>query len=175
MSLSFLLLFLDIPGHAFFHNEYSFLMSDNNDLSQYGHQVSLVLKEKCTFKIYFQVDYHWSHSSHLAHTYLVCSVSRGACVTTSHTPGNVGFPGGASCTGPAGHCTRHRRCECHPWVGKIPWRRAWQPTPVFLPGEFHRGAWWATVYGVTKNQTQLKRLSTYTHVPMKLQMLGRHQ
>ena len=22
-------------------------------------------------------------------------------------------------------------------VGKIPWRRAWQPTPVFLPGEFH--------------------------------------
>ena len=24
-----------------------------------------------------------------------------------------------------------------PWVGKIPWRRAWQPTPVFLPGEAH--------------------------------------
>ena len=24
-----------------------------------------------------------------------------------------------------------------PWVGKIPWRRAQQPTPVFLPGEFH--------------------------------------
>ena len=24
-----------------------------------------------------------------------------------------------------------------PWVGKIPWRRAWQPTPVFLPGESH--------------------------------------
>ena len=23
-----------------------------------------------------------------------------------------------------------------PWVGKIPWRREWQPTPVFLPGEF---------------------------------------
>ena len=22
-----------------------------------------------------------------------------------------------------------------PWVGKMPWRRAWQPTPVFLPGE----------------------------------------
>ena len=22
-----------------------------------------------------------------------------------------------------------------PWIGKIPWRRAWQPTPVFLPGE----------------------------------------
>ena len=25
-----------------------------------------------------------------------------------------------------------------PWFGKIPWRREWQPTPVFLPGEFHR-------------------------------------
>ena len=24
-----------------------------------------------------------------------------------------------------------------PWVGKIPWRREWQPTPVFLSGEFH--------------------------------------
>ena len=27
------------------------------------------------------------------------------------------------------------RPRFHPWVGKIPWRRAWQPTPVFLPGE----------------------------------------
>ena len=24
-----------------------------------------------------------------------------------------------------------------PWVGKIPWRRKWLPTPVFLPGEYH--------------------------------------
>ena len=24
-----------------------------------------------------------------------------------------------------------------PWIGKISWRRAWQPTPVFLPGEFN--------------------------------------
>ena len=24
-----------------------------------------------------------------------------------------------------------------PWAGKIPWTRKWQPTPVFLPGEFH--------------------------------------
>ena len=27
------------------------------------------------------------------------------------------------------------RPGCDPWVGKIPWKRAWQPTPVFLPGE----------------------------------------
>ena len=25
----------------------------------------------------------------------------------------------------------------HPWVGKIPWRRKWQPTPVRWPGKFH--------------------------------------
>ena len=30
-----------------------------------------------------------------------------------------------------------RRPRFDPWVVKIPWRRAWQPTPVFLPGEFH--------------------------------------
>ena len=28
------------------------------------------------------------------------------------------------------------QCEFHPWVGKLPWRRRWQLTPVFLPGEF---------------------------------------
>ena len=27
------------------------------------------------------------------------------------------------------------RCGFNPWVGKIAWRRAWQPTPVFSPGE----------------------------------------
>ena len=29
------------------------------------------------------------------------------------------------------------RPKFNPWVGKIPWRREWLPTPVFLPGEFH--------------------------------------
>ena len=30
-----------------------------------------------------------------------------------------------------------RRCRFDPWVRKIPWKRKWQPTPVFLPGKFH--------------------------------------
>ena len=34
-------------------------------------------------------------------------------------------------------CRRHKRHRFDPWVGKIPWRRAWQPTTVFLPGESH--------------------------------------
>ena len=32
---------------------------------------------------------------------------------------------------------RRKRHGFNPWVGKIPWRRARQPTPVFLPGESH--------------------------------------
>ena len=34
-------------------------------------------------------------------------------------------------------CRKHKRRGFDPWVGKIPWRKAWQPTPVFLPGESH--------------------------------------
>ena len=48
------------------------------------------------------------------------------------------------------------------WVRKIPCRRKWQPTPVFLPGEStDRGAWWATVHVVTKSQTR-QQLSIFT-------------
>ena len=56
-------------------------------------------------------------------------------------------------------------CEFDPWVGKIPWRRKWQPTPVFLPGESHRerslGVYspWSW-----KNLTRLKQLSMHTLV-----------
>ena len=32
-------------------------------------------------------------------------------------------------------CRKHKRCRFDPWVWKISWRRAWQPTPVFFPGE----------------------------------------
>ena len=34
-------------------------------------------------------------------------------------------------------CLECRRLGFNPWVGKIPWSRKWQPTPVFLLGEFH--------------------------------------
>ena len=48
---------------------------------------------------------------------------------------NRGFPGGARGKEPACQCRRCRRCRFDPWVWKIPWRRSWQPTPVFLSGE----------------------------------------
>ena len=55
----------------------------------------------------------------------------------------------------------------HNWVTSLSlfifmhWRRKWQPTPVFLPGESRdRGAWWAAVYGVAQSRTRLRRLSS---------------
>ena len=47
------------------------------------------------------------------------------------------FPGGARGKKPACQCRICKRREFDPWVGKIPWRRAWQPTLVFLPEESH--------------------------------------
>ena len=44
-------------------------------------------------------------------------------------------PGGPTGKEPTCHCRRQKRRTFNPWVGKIPWRRAWQPTPVFLPEE----------------------------------------
>ena len=48
-----------------------------------------------------------------------------------------GSPGGTSGEEPACPYRRHTRCGFDPWVGKIPWRRTWQPTAVFLPGKSH--------------------------------------
>ena len=49
----------------------------------------------------------------------------------------VGFPGGTRGEEPASQCKRHKRRGFSPWGGKIPWGRAWQLTPVFLPEESH--------------------------------------
>ena len=58
-----------------------------------------------------------------------------------------GFPGGASGEEPAFQCRRHKKLGFDPWIRKVPWRRAWQSTPVFLPRESHgqrslAGIWW---------------------------------
>ena len=49
----------------------------------------------------------------------------------------LGFQVGASGKEPACQCRRCKRGRFDPCVRKIPWRRAWQPTAVFLPGEPH--------------------------------------
>ena len=53
-----------------------------------------------------------------------------------------GFQGGASGKEPACQCRRCQRCGFRSWVRTIPCRRAWQPTPVFMPGESHGQRAW---------------------------------
>ena len=54
-------------------------------------------------------------------------------------PGTTpGFPDGANGKEPDCQCRRHKRGGFNPWAGKMPWRRAWQPTSIFLPRESHR-------------------------------------
>ena len=56
------------------------------------------------------------------------------------------WPGGKE---PACQC---RRCRFSPWVGKILWRRKWQPSPLVSPRESHgEDPWQATARGVTKS------------------------
>ena len=65
--------------------------------------------------------------------YPFCNHTLILLVTELHTV----FPGGSSGKEPVCRCRRCKSCGFNPWVGKIPWRRAWQPTPILLPGKFH--------------------------------------
>ena len=59
----------------------------------------------------------------------------------------TGFPGGVSDKEPTCQCRIPKRWGFGPWLRKIPWRRAWQVTPVFLPGKPHGqkpGGLWST-------------------------------
>ena len=49
----------------------------------------------------------------------------------------LGFPSGSVVKQSACQYRRLRVCSFDTWVRKIPWRRTWQPTPVFLPGKSH--------------------------------------
>ena len=62
----------------------------------------------------------WSvHSSNPSYSHICCKL---LCI----------FPGGTSGKELACQCRRHKRLRFDPSVRKVPWRRAWQPTPVFL-------------------------------------------
>ena len=62
---------------------------------------------------------------------------------------------------PANARDLYKRCEFDPWVGKIPWRRAWQPLQYpCLEDPMDRGAWRVSVHGVARSRTQLKQVST---------------
>ena len=75
-----------------------------------------------------RIDYQWP-----MYSVRTAALSLGWYDTRS----TAGFPGGAGGKESAWQCRRCRRCGFDPWVGKIPWRREWHPTPVLLPGESH--------------------------------------
>ena len=83
----------------------------------------------------------------LQYSCLENTIDRGAWRATAHGVATVrhdlvtkppqpemGFPSGSDCKESAYKC---RKPRFNPWVRKILWRREWQLTPVFLPGEFH--------------------------------------
>ena len=75
----------------------------------------------------------------------------------------VGFPGGISGKEPSCQCRRQKRHKFDPWVGKIPWRTAWQPTPVLLPGESHG---WRTLAGYSLwscKESNVTEVTSHTH------------
>ena len=80
------------------------------------------------------------------------------------------FPGDASGKEPACHCRGHKRSRFNPQVGKIPWRRAQKPAPVFLPGESHRqrslegyGPWVRKELDTTEATQHTHSTHTHTH------------
>ena len=73
---------------------------------------------------------------------------------------NRGFPGGSVVKNPPAMQETSGRHGFDPWVRKIPWRRAWQYIPVFLPEKSHGQRslvgllWWASsVHRVAKSDT----------------------
>ena len=75
----------------------------------------------------------------------------------------LGFPGGASSKEPACQCRKPKRCRLDPGSGRSPGGGDSNPLQYsWLENPMDRGAWWATVHGVTSSQMQLNWLSMHT-------------
>ena len=87
----------------------------------------------------------------------------------------MGFPSSSGGKESVCLCRRYKRWGFHPWVGKIPWRRPWQPTPVFLPGESHgqRSLVYTTWGFKESDSTECAPTHTHsTHTQVKCQVLA---
>ena len=71
------------------------------------------------------------------------------------------FPDGSSGKEPTCQSRTFRRCRFNPWVGKIPWMRKWQPTPIILSGISH-GQWSLVGY----SPYSWKESDTTEHAPI---------
>ena len=80
---------------------------------------------------------------------------------------SLGFPGCAVVKESACQCRRHKRHKFNPWVGKIPWRRERQPTPVFLPGESHGQRSLAGYIQTMESKSDMTWETEHTHIGSK--------
>ena len=87
--------------------------------------------------IYFLLCNAFSVSIHQALGFQTCYVSNWHHLISVSYCTIYRIPDGTSGKESACQCRRCKRQGFNPWVGKIPQRRAWQPTPVFLPEESH--------------------------------------
>ena len=72
----------------------------------------------------------------------------------------IDFPGGSVVKNLPAKC---RRCGFDPWIGKIPWRREWQLTPIFLPEKFHGQRSLADYSSWGCKELDMTKLLTHTH------------
>ena len=88
-----------------------------------------------------------------------------ASATTVHFNVGLNLPFGLPrwCSGKESvcQCKRCKRCWFDPWVGKMPWSRKWQPTPLFLPGKFHKQR---SLVGYSTRGCKASRDWAHTHV-----------
>ena len=79
---------------------------------------------------------------------------------------HMGFPHGLD----GEDCPHCGRLRFDPWLRKIPWRRQWQPTPVFFPWEFNSGGLefmgsQRVRHNAVTNSITFYQTHTYTHTP----------
>ena len=86
---------------------------------------------------YLPINHLFIHPLIYLHAYIFTYESIKLFVIYLSTHLSTGLSRGLSGTESCGQCRRHRRHKFDPWVGKMPWRKARQPSPASLPGESH--------------------------------------
>ena len=90
-----------------------------------------------------------------------CHLTFELVIILSQPTPSEGFPDGTIVKNPLAN-SRCKRSGFDPWVGKIPWRRRWQPTPGFLPGESQGQR---SLAGYSPRGRNDSDMAEHTHVP----------
>ena len=85
----------------------------------------------------------------------------------------MGFPGGGRGKEPVCQCRRHKGRGFSPWVGKTPWKKAWHPTLVLLPGESH-GQEHGGLQSMTSQRIDTTEATEHTHMHGWVQRITFH-